>query len=89
MAPLIPLFWNENTEPDIARYKFYFGRATGVYTSPGSPVDMGNNLSGTFLVDADGDWFGALTCVNLGNQESGFSGEYRGKFLTGKPSVRT
>lgn len=68
--------WNANSEVDIAGYKIYAGTATGVYTAPGSPKDMGNVTSGYFDITTFGiTWYFALTAYNTSAQESGFSTE--------------
>ena len=71
----IAFSWNANTEPDLAGYKLYVGRASGVYTASGSPKNMGTATSGTFTIDDNGVWYFALTAIDTSNNESGYSTE--------------
>ena len=79
---LIRFGWNANPEPDIAGYRLYAGRTSGVYTAMGSPKEMGNVTEGTFDIDADGLWFFALTAHNTELFESGFSSEIAPLIIT-------
>lgn len=72
--------WNANTESDLAGYKLYIGRATGTYTQPGSPIDVGLVTTYTYTVDSAGSWFFALTAYNSAALESSFSSELVGAF---------
>ena len=71
----ITLAWDANTEPDIAGYKIYAGRTTGVYDAAGSPKDVGNVTSGFFTINSNGFWFFSLTAYDTEGLESGFSNE--------------
>ncbi len=75
MATTVTLHWNENLEPNISRYDCYYGLASGVYTLPGSPKDMGNNIEGTVDIDATGTVFFALKVVLTDFTQSAFSNE--------------
>lgn len=75
--------WNANTELDLSGYKLYAGRATGVYTDPRSPVNVGNVLTTLFNVNAGGAWFFALVAYNATGQISGFSSEITDIFSQG------
>lgn len=85
----IRLQWAANPESDIAGYKIYAGRATGVYDAPGSPVVVAGQVTqGFFPINADGDWFFALTAFNTSDMESGFSAEIQGRFLATRSKLR-
>ncbi len=73
--------WDENPEQDIAGYKLYAGRQSGVYTAIGSPKNMGNVTKGTFDCNAPGKWFFALTVVKTNGLESSFSAEISSRFI--------
>ncbi len=79
-TPSAHLGWNPNGEPDVNNYKLYVGTQSGVYNAPGSPKSMGNVTDGTFSLPNYGTFFFALTAVNTGNLESGFSSELSGNF---------
>jgi hypothetical protein len=81
--------WAANPEPDIAGYKVYAGRATGVYDAPGSPKVVGLVTTTTFDITPDGgDWFFALTAFNTSDLESGFSAEVRSRILGTRGALR-
>jgi hypothetical protein len=67
--------WAANPEGDIAFYRAYWGLAAAAYDSPGSPKDMGNNLIGAFDILESGIYHIAVTAINTGGLESGFSTE--------------
>lgn len=69
------LSWIPNTEPDLAGYKLYAGRATGTYNAFGYPIDVGNVTSYTVTVLDAGAWFFAVTAYDTGDNESDFSSE--------------
>ena len=73
--------WDANPEEDIAEYKLYAGRQSGVYTANGSPKSMGNVTKGTFNCNESGKWFFALTVVKTNGLESSFSAEIASQFL--------
>lgn len=74
------LSWNANTEPDLAGYKIYIGRASGTYTDPRSPIDVGNVTTYVIDISESGTWYFSLTAYNAGGSESGFSSELVGVF---------
>jgi len=74
MGHPVTLGWNANTET-ISTYRVYYGTATGVYNDPASPVDMGNVLQGSVIINTTATYFFALTAVDTNNLESGFSSE--------------
>lgn len=49
---------------DVAGYKIYAGRSSGVYTHSGSPKNVGNVTSATYTIDAPGDWFVAVAAYD-------------------------
>lgn len=84
----IRLSWDANTEPDVNGYKLYAGRATGVYNAAGSPKTFGLVTSGTFDIDADGDWFFALTATDSEGLEGEHSAEITGRFISPRSARR-
>lgn len=78
------LSWNANTESDLAGYKIYAGRSSGAYTHSGSPKNVGNVTSATYIIDAPGAWFFAVTAYDSSANESLKSAEVtRNYFLVG------
>lgn len=73
--------WNANSEPDLQGYRLYEGRASGSYTVPGSPTDVGNVLTTLYNVTLTGAWFFALVAHNATGQISGFSSEITDSFV--------
>ena len=68
--------WDANTEPDLAGYRIYAGRTSGVYGSAGTPIQVTQPLtSGTVILDGSGTWYFAVTAFDDSNNESGFSTE--------------
>jgi hypothetical protein len=67
------LSWDANTETDLAGYKVYWGNSSRAY---GTPVTLGKvttyEVSGLVT---PGVYFFAVTAINTGGQESGFSNE--------------
>jgi len=78
--PVAKLGWNANTEPDLAGYKLFIGRASGTYDVLGSPVDVGNVTAYTYTITASGTWFFSLIAYNTAGLLSGFSNEVSGLF---------
>lgn len=75
----LPIFWNENIEPNIATYKIYWGQTqSGLYDSPGSPKSVGLALQGTIEIEPNRAAYFAITAVNTNAQESAFSQETTG-----------
>lgn len=73
--------WNANTEPDLAGYKIYVGRTSGIYTHSGSPKNVGNVTSATYTIDAAGDWFFAVTAYDSSANESAKSTEVARSYI--------
>lgn len=75
------LLWNANTEPDVAGYRVYAGRATRTYGSLGTPVDVGAALFYDWPINASGLWFFAVKAYDTANNESNFSAEVSANWL--------
>ena len=73
--------WDANIESDLAGYKIYAGRSSGVYGSAGTPINVGNVLSGNVTLDASGVWYIAVTAYDSSNNESAFSTELVRNYL--------
>ena len=73
--------WTANTESDVAGYKIYAGRTSGVYGSAGTPVQVGLTTSGPVTLDASGLWYFAVTAFDSSQNESGFSTEVSYNYL--------
>lgn len=70
----VPVFWDENLEPDISFYKIYAGsKPGGPYNLPGSPKNAGNVIQSTFDVPDGVSAYFRFTAVNTTSQESQFS----------------
>lgn len=72
--------WTANTEPDLAGYFLYAGHASGVYTEPGSPVNVGLVTTYVYNIATTGDWYFALSAYDASGNVSGFSNEIFGTF---------
>jgi uncharacterized membrane protein YgcG len=72
-AAEITLAWDQNSEPDIAGYRIYYGQESHSYTNV---VDVGNYTSCVIsdLEDGETYYFAATACNNDG-YESGYSNE--------------
>ena len=68
----VTLSWLANTESDLAGYKLYYGRSTGIYDNI---VDVKNVISYSMSVSVGVDIFFALTAYDTSGNESGFSSE--------------
>jgi hypothetical protein len=81
-AASVTLAWDPNSEPDVAGYKLYYGKASGTYESV---VDVGNQTTYTILgfLDRETCYF-AVMAYNVYGLESGFSDEVS---YPGPPSV--
>ena len=66
------LSWSANTELDLAGYKLYSGKSTGVYDNI---VDVNNVISYLMSVPVGVDIFFALTAYDTSGNESEFSSE--------------
>lgn len=78
----VHLWWNANTETDLAGYKVYYGFVSGpAYNGTGalegnSPIDVGNVTTFTLHGLLKGvTYFFAVTAYNTSKLESGFSNE--------------
>lgn len=71
--------WNANTETDLAGYKVYAGRASGVYPDPG--INVGNVTSYQLTIDDSGAWFFQVTAYDTSDNESVPSAEVSGNWL--------
>ncbi|NWF74648.1 MAG: right-handed parallel beta-helix repeat-containing protein [Nitrospirae bacterium] len=67
------LTWSANDEPDVARYKVYFGTASGTF---GPPIDVGKTTSYQVTGLTIGQTYKfAVTAVDTSNNESNFPNE--------------
>lgn len=73
--------WAANTESDLAGYKVYVGRTSGIYGSLGSPINAGNVLSYGLTLDDSGVWYFAVTAYDSSANESNKSTELAKNFL--------
>jgi hypothetical protein len=74
-ATSITLAWNPNTEPDIAGYKVYYGKASGTYEYF---VDVGNQITYGISDLEDGKpYYFIVRAYNTYGKESDFSSELR------------
>jgi len=72
-AAQVTLAWDENTEPDIAGYKIYYGTASRMYNWF---LDVGNVTRYTITDIPDGGTlYFAATAYNVSGIESGYSSE--------------
>jgi hypothetical protein len=72
-AAEITLAWDQNSEPDIAGYRIYYGRVSRSYTNV---VDVGNYTSCVIADLEDGQtYYFAATAYNTDGYESGYSNE--------------
>ena len=78
----ITISWTANSESDLAGYKIYAGRSTGVYGSAGTPITVASSAtSGVVPIDATGAWYFAVTAFDTTGNESGFSTEVSRSWL--------
>lgn len=69
----ITLGWDPNSEPDVAGYKLYLGKASGSY---GSPINVGKTTSYTLSNLAAGStYYFTVTAYNVNGAESVYSNE--------------
>jgi hypothetical protein len=69
----ITLAWDQNSEPDIAGYRVYYGQESRSYTNA---VDVGNYTSCVIADLEDGEtYYFAATAYNNDGYESGYSNE--------------
>ncbi|MBT8489688.1 MAG: fibronectin type III domain-containing protein [Deltaproteobacteria bacterium] len=72
-AAEITLAWDQNSEPDIAGYRVYYGQESHSYTNV---VDVGNYTSCVIAdLEDGGTYFFAATAYNTDGFESGYSNE--------------
>jgi hypothetical protein len=72
-AAEITLAWDQNSEPDIAGYRIYYGQESRSYTNV---VDVGNYTSCVIADLEDGEtYYFAATAYNTEGYESGYSNE--------------
>lgn len=74
----ITLTWNANTESDLAGYRMYYGRSSGVYDGQ---VSAGLATSGQVTITESGLWFFAVTAFDTSNNESEYSAEVSRNWL--------
>jgi hypothetical protein len=72
-AAEITLAWDQNSEPDIAGYRIYYGQESHSYTNV---VDVGNYTS-CIIADLEDDktYYFVATAYNTDGYESGYSNE--------------
>ena len=72
-AQSVTLAWDPNPEPDIAKYKVYYGTQSG---NPDQSFDAGNVTTTTVVNLADGTtYFFTVRAINTAGLESGPSNE--------------
>jgi uncharacterized membrane protein YgcG len=72
-AAEITLAWDQNSEPDIAGYKIYYGQESHSYTNT---LDVGKHTSCVIADLEDGEtYYFAATAYNNDGFESGYSNE--------------
>jgi hypothetical protein len=72
----VTLAWDANSEPDLAGYKVYWGRASRQYdNSPVPTVAPSANPTYTTPALANGTWYFAVTAYNTAGLETGYSNE--------------
>ena len=83
MAPLaeagtVRLGWDKNTETDLAGYRLHYGNRSRTQATYTQTVPINNRYATTWeLTLPDGVYYFALTAVDSGGNESGFSNEVR------------
>jgi hypothetical protein len=72
----VTLYWDANTEPDLAGYKVYWSRTSRIYNNSPVPT-VAPSASPTFTTPplANGTWYFAVTAYNTAGLESVFSNE--------------
>jgi hypothetical protein len=73
--------WNANGEADLAGYKVYAGRASGVYGSLSTPINAGNVLFYDLTLNDSGTWYFVVTAYDTSNNESAYSAEVVKNYL--------
>lgn len=75
------IYWNPNTESDLAGYKLYLGVSSGVYSSvrdvglTQSPSSPEVSVLASFPGITDGQYYVVVTAYDLAGNESGYSAE--------------
>ncbi len=78
------LIWNPSSSPGVVGYRFYYGTASGNYTSS---VVLGNVTTNAVSSLTSGvTYFFAVTAYDTNGLESGFSNE--SSFVPGVPTVQ-
>ncbi|HET7238072.1 MAG TPA: fibronectin type III domain-containing protein [Terrimicrobiaceae bacterium] len=84
-TPSVTMAWDPNPEPDIARYKVYYGTQSG---NPDQSFEAGNVTSTTVVDLADAtEYFFTVTAINTAGLESSPSNEV--SYKTASPAART
>ncbi|AMY09764.1 IPT/TIG domain protein [Luteitalea pratensis] len=75
LAGSVRLYWDPNTEPDLAGYVLVYGNASGVYTT--SVTLPASAVTHEFIDLPDGTYYFAVRAFNAANAQSGYSNEVR------------
>jgi len=74
-AASVTLAWDPNSEPDVAGYRVYYGKALGNYKSL---IDVGNQTTCSISDLEDGEaYYFVVTAYDLLGRESDFSSELK------------
>ncbi|MFC2041503.1 hypothetical protein ACFLTY_04200 [Chloroflexota bacterium] len=84
----ISLTWDSNNETDLWGYNVYCGPTSGNYTQINASVVISSNYTDTPLYGG-GTYYYAVTAVDLGNNESGYSDEASDTAVDIAPAVPT
>ena len=86
LAGNVRLYWDANTEPDLAGYVLVYGGASGVYTT--SVPLPASAVTHEFTDLPNGTYYFAIRAFNTANAQSGYSNEVRVVVVsTPKPSA--
>ncbi len=75
LAGSVRLYWDPNTEPDLAGYVLVYGNASGVYTT--SVTLPASAVTHEFVDLPNGTYYFAVRAFNAANAQSGYSNEVR------------
>ena len=75
LAGSVRLYWDQNTEPDLAGYVLVYGNASGVYTT--SVTLPASALTHEFANLPNGTYYFAVRAFNSANAQSAYSNEVR------------
>src|SRR5687768_8087649 len=75
LAGSVRLYWDANTEPDLAGYVLVYGIASGVYTT--SVTLPASATTHEFANLPNGTYYFAVRAFNATNTQSGYSNEVR------------